>query len=236
MRFALSIGASAVAFVVLIALAQWQAERLGWKRDLQAQIITRTQARLLHITNAADVAALREGVHHYRRAKLHGRFGDKTLYWFTQINNAPAALDAIDKVGYHVVQPFILADGTAIAVDRGFIPGRLKGQALPPQTDTTIEVIVRWADKRSWFSAPDNLAADTIYVRDTKIMGAHWQMALSPALGEVIAQQQTPPYGGQSRLTLANKHFGYLITWASLAVILVIISLLWHIREFRNRT
>ncbi len=231
MRLALSIGFTGFAFIALIALGTWQAERLIWKQNLQAQIIARTHSAPLEIATAADIASLREDTHHYRRARLYGAFADKTLYWFTQINNKPASLATIDKVGYHILQPFILADGTAIAIDRGFIPARLKGKPPREIKDTSIEVILRWADKRNWFSAGDNLAQETLYVRDSDVMSRYWQVALPAVLGEVTTATRTPPYGNQSRLTLPNKHFGYMITWFSLAGILVIISLLWHIRE-----
>lgn len=231
-RLALSIGFTLFAFIILIALGYWQAERLVWKRDLQAQIITRTQSPPLEIRGAADIAALTQDTHHYRRARLYGAFADKTLYWFTQIHNKPAALSERDKVGYHILQPFLLADGTAITIDRGFIPARLKDKPHTLPTPPSIEVILRWADKRTIFSGEDDLTQNTLYVRDTQIMARHWRLSLPSMLGEITTPNTTtPPYGNQSRLTLPNKHFGYMLTWFSLAGILVIISLLWHIRE-----
>lgn len=190
----------------------------------------------LHIKTAGDVAALGTQ-HHYRRAKLHGQFSDKTLYWFAQINFAPAGapLSRQDRVGYHVLQLFELQDGTPFAVDRGFIPARLKGEREFAITNKTIEVIIRASEPRRAFSPSDNLDEGVLFVRDTKTLASAWRVDLPAIFGAAAKMSANFPIGGQSRLVLSNRHLGYMLTWLGLAGVLAIVSLVWHIRAFRQR-
>jgi surfeit locus 1 family protein len=43
------------------------------------------------------------------------------------------------------------------------------------------------------------------------------------------------PYGGQTRMVLSNNHLQYAVTWYGLALVLVFISGLWHIRALKQR-
>lgn len=235
MRFALSIGFTLAAFLVLASLSYWQGQRLVWKNNLQAEIISRGALAPLVVRGAADLREVSEATHHYRRAIIYGKFAPQKLYWFTQINNKPPHFNPADKVGYHLLQPFTLQDGTTLAIDRGFIPARLKDKAADALTQNKIEVILRWADPRSIFTPADNLAANIIYNRDLKTIATHWRMPIAAPLGEVATQNNKFPLGGQTRITLRNKHFGYMLTWGGLALVLVIISILWHIRTAKER-
>jgi surfeit locus 1 family protein len=44
------------------------------------------------------------------------------------------------------------------------------------------------------------------------------------------------PRGGQTRIVMNNNHLQYAVTWFGLAIVLVIISGLWHIRFYKMRT
>lgn len=222
---------------VLLSLGTWQVNRLHWKLDKIATIEGRKDAAPIGLKNAQDIAALNEATHHYQRASMRGRFGPQQGFWYTQVNNIPAGLPPQARRGFHVLSPFYLADGGVILVDRGFVPSSLKA-SLPPPSDALqdIQLVLRWPDRRGAFDADDQPDENLFYVRDPQSMGAAWQLDLPEVIGELGA---TPagqwPYGGQSRLVLSNNHLQYAVTWYGLAVVLVFISGLWHIRAWKQR-
>ena len=222
---------------VLLTLGTWQVERLAWKQDLLAVIDARRDAPPLTIKTQSDIAALRRDSHDFHKADLIGRFGPDVVFWFTQIENKPTGLDRHDKAGYHMLVPFILADGSAIMVDRGFIPARLIDIPAPPPPagEISFPVVLRWPDGRGTFDNADEPTRNLFYVRDPKAIGAHWQTDLPAMLGEAARANDSWPRGGQTRLSMPNNHLQYAVTWFGLAIVLVIVSGLWHIRFLKSR-
>ena len=225
-----------VMLAVLLSLGGWQVERLAWKTDLLARMDARRDAPPLLISGQTDIAALTRDRHEFHPAQFTGRFGDDVVFWFTQIENKPSGLDRLDAAGYHMLVPFMLEDGSAILVDRGFIPARLLDIPAPPppQGLQNLLVILRWPDGRGAFDNADDAARDLFYVRDPKAIGAHWQLALPPMLGEAAFANESWPRGGQTRFSMPNNHLQYAVTWFGLAIVLVIVSGLWHIRFLKS--
>lgn len=233
---------TAVMLVVLMSLGFWQVERLAWKTDLKATIEARRNRPPISLSGAQDVAALNEADHAYQPAELVGRFASEAVFWFTQIENRPTGLPKSATVGYHALSPFMLEDGTPILVDRGFLPSGL--EAGLPSADAApqrLPVVLRWPDKRGRFDNVDKPAQNLFYVRDPQAIGAHWGLRLPPVIGERtettsdINPQAIWPRGGQTRFQLTDNHLQYAVTWFGLAIVLVIVSGLWHIRWLKAR-
>ena len=224
-----------IMLAVLLLLGAWQVERLAWKEDLLARIDARRAAAPLLISGRADIAALEAEKHDFHRAVLSGRFGDEVVFWFTQIENQPTGLSRNEKAGYHMLVPFYLKDGSTVLVDRGFIPQRLIDIPAPPppQGEMSFAVVLRWPDMRGRFDNADDPARNLFYVRDPKAIGSHWQLDLPAMLGEAAITNESWPRGGQTRLSMPNNHLQYAVTWFGLAIVLVIISGLWHIRHWK---
>ncbi len=222
---------------VLLGLGAWQVERLAWKEDLLARMAERRTAPPLTLASAADIAGLEQAAHDFYPAVLQGRFGDRAVFWFTQIENKPSGLDRWDSAGYHMLVPFFLQDGSALLVDRGFIPARLIDIPAPPppQGAQNLAVILRWPDGRGAFDNDDDAARNLFYVRDPEAIGAHWQLDLPPVLGEAALANEAWPRGGQTRFSMPNNHLQYAVTWFGLAIVLVIVSGLWHIRHWKSQ-
>ena len=227
---------------VLLSLGTWQVQRLAWKQDLIATIEARRNAAPLRLESAADLAALTQAAHAWHPAVLSGRFGPETVFWFTQIENRPANLPKAATVGYHALSPFYLADGTPLLIDRGFLPSGLE-TSLPAAAGGVqkLAVVLRWPDRRGRFDNADKPARNLFYVRDPRAIGAHWGLSLPAFLGERadaasdIDPQALWPRGGQTRFKLVNNHLQYAVTWFGLAIVLVIVSGLWHIRWLKSR-
>ena len=248
MRRTLPLLATVVMLAGLLSLGFWQVERLAWKEDLLARIEQRVSAEPLVLASADDIAQLRRAAHDYHPAVIDAARSGNSVFWFTQIENAPANIAPADRVGYHVLTPVRFADGTHILLDEGFVPARLKDQIGADQSlrqeagqnlMQSLPVVIRWPDARTIFAAENDLERGLVYVRDAPQIGRHFGISLPPVIVEaanVPAGAEPPwPRGGQTRISLSNRHLEYAFTWFALAAVLVFISGLWHMRGRRKR-
>lgn len=130
----LVIALATLAAVALTArLGWWQLDRAAQKRAIAAAIAERGALPPLTLLPAAQPAS---AVLH-RRAALVGRWqGAHTVYLENrQMGGRP---------GFYVVTPLVLADGSAVAVQRGWLPRDLRERArLPAVPSPDGEVTVR---------------------------------------------------------------------------------------------
>ena len=243
MRRFLPLFTAAVMFAGLLSLGFWQVERLAWKEDLLARIEQRLTAEPLVLASVDDINSLRREAHDYHPAVMDATRSGASVFWFTQIENAPAGIAPADRVGYHVLTPVVLADGAHILLDEGFVPARLKdqigaGQDTGQNLFQKFPVVIRWPDTRNIFAADNDLARGLVYVRDAPQIGAHFGISLPPVIVEatnVATRAGAPwPRGGQTRISLSNRHLEYAFTWFALAAVLVFIYGLWHMRSRRK--
>ncbi|RZI94708.1 MAG: SURF1 family protein, partial [Rubrivivax sp.] len=101
------IAASALASIGFLALAAWQIQRLGWKQDLIARVEQRLEAEPAAPPRVASKAD------EYRRVRLRGQFEPREA--LVQANTELGG-------GYWVLAPLRLADGSAVLINRGFVP------------------------------------------------------------------------------------------------------------------
>ena len=108
-----------IAFLVLLvavflALGTWQVQRLSWKLDLIARVEARIHAAPVPAPSRNEWGGVNARDDEYRRVTATGLFEhDKSV-----LVQAVTALGA----GFWVVTPLRLADGSAILVNRGFVP------------------------------------------------------------------------------------------------------------------
>ena len=112
-----------------------------------------------------------------------------SVFWFTQIENAPAGIAPADRVGYHVLTPVVLADGAHILLDEGFVPARLKDQIARAKTmDKTFSKGFRLSfvgpTHAISFAAENDLENGLVYVRDAPQIGRHFGISLPPVIVE----------------------------------------------------
>src|SRR3954462_5164207 len=103
--------ACAILFAILCGLGTWQLERLQWKLAL----IARGNSHMGAPPPALDrIHAKAADAAQYRRVTLAGHFDHaREAFVFTTDAGAPV---------YHVLTPFITADGKVLMVDRGEVP------------------------------------------------------------------------------------------------------------------
>jgi surfeit locus 1 family protein len=216
-------------WVILVAALVGMAgtARLGvWQLDRAAQKVTR-QALLdgrgtLPELTAADLAHQPDEVspQTQRRIRLQGRWVARATLF---LDNRP--MDG--RVGFHVVTPLQLADGTAVLVERGWAPrNALRREDLPPVRTPeaeTVTVVARIIPAPSRLFDFGGLETGPIR-QNLDIAAAARESGLSL---RPVALQQTegPPDDGLRRhwstpAVGIDKHHGYAAQWFALSALI----------------
>lgn len=213
------------ALFVMLGLGVWQVERLAWKTTLIATRTAHLAGPLLRDPGAVDPAR-----QVYRRLRLRGRFlHDKEMYL--------AARSLRGHLGFHVVTPLRLADGSAVLVDRGFVPFEAKDPARRPRGQRAGEVmvtgVIRRGGRSSVFTPGNRPDRNIWYTVDLRAMARHAGLSrIAPYFVEADATDNPGglPVGGQTRTRWPNDHLQYAITWFALAIALMVIYVIYHLR------
>jgi surfeit locus 1 family protein len=215
-----------VALATLLSLGTWQLQRRAWKQDLIAKIEARAYGTPGVILPEAEWPSWSPEAQEYRRVQVAGRFLHE--HEVAVHGLMPSAHRGHPVQGYYLLTPLRLADGSNVVVNRGFIPTELRNPAARPQSQPEGEVavngLIRSSEKKSPFRPENDPARDAWFVRDVHQIAAVKRLArVAPFL---IDADATPnpggwPKGGQTRLTMANDHLHYALTWYGLALVLI---------------
>lgn len=205
---------------ILLTLGIWQMQRLAWKEAILADIDARIAADPVALPVAPDPERDR-----YLPVMLEGRI-DPT---FVRVLVSQKGIGA----GYRIIAVLETGAGRRVLIDRGVIP---VGDAMPatPADDLRIIGNLHWPDERDGFTPENDLAGNMWFARDVAALAAH--LAAEPVL--VIAREITPPEAAITPLpvgigNIPNDHLSYAITWFSLAIVWLgmTVFLLWRIRR-----
>ena len=225
------VAAMAIGIAVLSALGVWQLHRLAWKEALIARIESRIEqppgtigdlSRLWRETG--DVA--------YVPTRVTGTFlHDGEMLFYTTYKGA---------VGWDVLTPMRLADGTILIVDRGFVPidradPATRGEGRP---DGMVEIagLARNPvnEKPNRFMPDNDPGKRQFYWKDiaalSRLAAASAKPAdaggESPVLPFLLDQSAPENPGGLPRvgttiIAFPNNHLQYALTWFGLALALL---------------
>jgi len=220
---------AALGLLLLLGLGTWQVQRLHWKEGLIAAREAGLHAAPVALPATLDAARALE----LHPVRAEGQFrNDRELYLNLE--------SARGEAGFHIVTPLILADGTALLVDRGFVPTERKApetRAAGELTGTvSVTGLVRLpsAGKPSWFTPDNDPARNSWFYVDIAAMAQ--AAGLARVLPFYIDADASPnpgglPQGGQTLTDLPNNHLQYALTWYGLALALIVI----YIRFARRR-
>ena len=223
---------TALTLAVLIALGSWQVQRLHWKEGE----ITKRQARSSApaIEFPAFTADLDEAEFH--RVGVTGRFlHDSEFHLVARTHEG--------RVGVQIVTPMVTsrpALRAPLMVNRGWVPIDRADPARRPESLPAGEVmlsgILRFPNPPGWFSPDNDPARNQWYWIDLSIMteavGSRSEDAGHMVLyADLGSDPKALPIGGQVRIEARNDHLQYAITWYALAVVLLVIYLLFHLRR-----
>jgi cytochrome oxidase assembly protein ShyY1 len=110
---------------LFVNLGLWQLRRLAEVRDHNAVVAQRTEAEARPFATLAGGVPVDELA--YRRTVASGHYVTGE-----QVRTAPRSRDG--RPGQHILTPLALADGTALLVDRGWVP-LIGDEPVPPTVD-----------------------------------------------------------------------------------------------------
>jgi surfeit locus 1 family protein len=222
---------SVPALIVLLALGTWQMNRLAWKEGLIRAFAERVNAEAL--TTAPPVGALDDL--EYRRVRLSGRYlNDQEMFLAGRTFNG--------RGGWAILTPFRSDEGALVIVDRGWVPLDRKDPRTRQQSliegPTTVEGLIRRPNLRTYFTPENEPGKNLWFSADVQAMAKKAGLPeVRPYLIEGL-RQVIPggfPVGGEIQVALRNDHLQYAITWYSLAIALVVIYVLFHLKLERER-
>jgi surfeit locus 1 family protein len=213
-----------VMVAILIGLGSWQLQRRVWKTDLLATIAERMNAAPVDIP--ADIDDPKDW--RFRNAVVTGHFAnDRALHLYGR------TLDG--KAGVHLLVPLIRDDGSAILVDRGFVPfvhGGNLADYSNQEGRSTVTGVVRLPEPPGWFLPSANPALNIWYAVDMPAMSAKTGLTLAPiyiaarpltAAAGFVDGGSPIATGGTEGAGIRNEHLNYAIFWFGMAVALIVI-------------
>jgi surfeit locus 1 family protein len=221
-----------------VRLGIWQLHRLEWRRAYNASVaagLSVAPSPVQELVRSVDDP----GVLSYRRAVATGTYDvahEVILYGRTQ-NDTP---------GNHVLTPLVMSDGSAVIVDRGWIPfdpnqsTPVQGDAAAPSGSVTVTGVLFPPDSTSSAASPSAAAATTT-VREIDLPQLQTQVPyrLLPVYLLLAGQEPAQPGGLPSPGSLPEltegPHLSYAYQWFSFAAIAVVGYVLLVRRDRRER-
>ena len=216
------------ALTVLVGLGVWQLQRLEWKEGI---IADRTARLAQPAVPLADVPADGWQTYEMRRVTAEGRFlHDRSLEL--------ASKSFGGRPGVHIVTPLRLADDSGtVLIDRGWAPprgDRRPGEIGAPPGPVRLTGILRGGGRTSGW-VPDNEPAKGIwFFVDPPAMAAALGL---PEARPYILEIEKPdrdnvyPVGGRTVTEIRNNHLQYAITWFGLALALIAVYVVYHLKR-----
>lgn len=207
-----------LASMVLIRLGLWQVERYYFRQIFNANYIKATQLPVIDISkNINDITGDME----YRKVKIKGAFdNDHSIVRLNQYVDS--------RLGYSLLTPLILSDGTAVMIDRGWIPAEGNGTRqdwLKYAVDGEISLsgIIRRSiniEKKDISKRPEFwIDFDKDQVQQL------YEYQLSPVFIQVFPtnNQTEPPLPMIATVEITDgPHAGYALQWFTFALILLL--------------
>ena len=213
---ALGLGLAGVVF--LCGLGTWQVQRMYEKRS-----------QLDEMTAGISVAAvavptdLNPEQDRYRPVTAQGRFTGETLY---VLSGKP-----LIGAGVQVISVLQTTDGRRLLIDRGFLVDDDKHKALTV-TDVSISGNLMWPRDANEYTPPPDVKTGLWFARDAVAMAAllHTEPMMIVAREPTGDGIEAMPVDTSS---IPNDHWGYAITWFSLALVWAVmtVALAWRIRR-----
>ena len=228
--------AAAMGVVALTArLGVWQLDRAAQKVSLQAAV--QSQAALPPLAAGTLPRTRADGpAPPHRRVVLQGQWlVDRSIY----LDNRPMN----GRTGFYLVTPLMLADGSAVLVQRGWLPRDPFDRtrvAPPPAATGTVTVQGRIApalarlyefDAAATGAIRQNLAID-VYAQETALPLRPWALVQdagsAPSPDGLLRQWPAPDTG-------LHKHYGYAFQWFSLGALTIVLYVWFQFIRPRRR-
>lgn len=230
--------ATLLAVALTARLGFWQLDRAAQKQAMQTRLDERAQLPELKAAELAlDAAAA--PAQYERHVRLRGRWlTDKTVF----LDNRPMA----GRVGFYVLTPLLLEDGTPLLVLRGWAPRNAAQRAeLPalPTPEGTVEVLGKLGPTPSRLYQFGAAESGTIRQNvDLSDFARETGLALRPLVLQQLATPTDAAHAADGLLRQwpapavdIHKHYGYAFQWFALSALLVGLYLWFQIIQPRRK-
>lgn len=227
----------------MFALGTWQVQRLQWKNDLVEK------RRLALDSKPVSLFDIEAGIEHgfdvdWLKVSAKGWFKHKHERHVYDLRDG--------KIGWRIITPFVVPGQYMVFVDRGFVPDDRKERKTRPgsyltsyraeDSDEIYGFVRTDAGVAGPFTPKNDPTSNRWYSIDLMEMATSLPDDLSagyiatlPVLVQLAPQPErskgTLPIVDPVDVKLRNNHLQYAITWYALALVLIVISFLFH----RNR-
>lgn len=231
--------ATVISLVILIALGNWQMERLAWKEGLIAQMQERAYGEAGAILPPEQWADYVPQEEEYRRVSVTGRFLHE--HEVAVHGLMPTSTRGNPVQGFYLLTPLEIGPDALVFVNRGFVPTSMHDPdarpAPPPEGEVSLTGLVRAPEERTLF-VPENIPeAERWMVRDIAQMAdARGLDAVAPFYIDAEVDPTAPdwPRAGATVLDPPNNHLQYALTWYGLAAVLAVIFLIYARPRLRS--
>lgn len=212
---------------VTARLGVWQMDRAAQKKALQQAVdARRTLPPLAADALVRDAVGVAEQVH--RRVELQGR-------WHPEATVFLENRQMLGRPGFFVVTPLVLDDGTAVLVQRGWLPrdpvDRTKVSS-PALAAGTVQISGRIAPPPARLYEFDGTASGPIRQNlDVVSFGREFRLELRPLSVLQTAPQTAPQTPAEDSLLRdwpapaadVHKHHGYAAQWFALSALTIVL-------------
>ncbi|MGB4948477.1 MAG: SURF1 family protein [Candidatus Competibacter denitrificans] len=216
----------------LLALGFWQLDRAQQKAQLQEAFAERFQQPpvALQEIDTSDPA------NRYRRVSVIGRYDSRHQFLLdNQVRDS--------QPGYHVLTPLHPREGTAILINRGWLPLGTSRQALPDIMIREESVAVtgwlgqpanpglRWGEATGGNQTWPRILPYVTYQELAELLGYSLQPAmilLDPESPAGYGRDWQPRFGGSG----PERHRGYAVQWFALAAALIMLYVAANTERF----
>lgn len=223
--------------VTSFGLGSWQIYRLQWKLQLIDVMQAKKNAKPIEMPQ--DISELEKM--EYMPVKVRGQFlhdkefliGPRALIETDTPLPRTGSLvsDPKKNQGWLVITPFLLSDtGKVILINRGWINQSMrpkeKREASFIKSEVELVGVVRLSEKRAPFMPKNMPEKGSWFSRDLEQMSNH--IGCDPVWLDARGIPDPPegwPIPNQTRVTLRNEHFSYIVTWYLLSAFT---ALMWH--------
>lgn len=209
----------------LTGLGSWQLKRLSWKETLIQTMQDRSSEPRLTLEDFLRTNSdFKEK--EFRRLSLKGRYlHDQEVHLLGRTHEG--------QVVYHIVTPFLLESGTAVLVDRGWVPSKIssKDPSIERPTGTVEEKgFLKLKTSKNLFTPDNNYEKKELYYIDPTEFAQNKSLTTLVPFLVLREGGDGASYPRAQKIIiqgLKNNHLEYAITWYSLAFVLVIFYVLF---------
>ncbi len=219
--------------VVTTLLGQWQLRRLGEARDR----IATQETNLAREPVTLDAIPADPDDLEYRRIRVVGTYDpDREVLLRNRAHEG--------QLGWHVLTPLVLADGSAMLTNRGWVPFEESDPPIdaapPPEGEVEVTGFVRATQPQPRFGAKDPEQGDLeqVFRVDLERLAAQFPYELQPAWLTVEASNPAgssplPVRAGAPELD-EGPHLYYAIQWFSIGAVGVVTYVVYLRKRLRE--